>query len=754
LQSNARNRAVDAVEWMCNTLDLGLPIDMIEKPAVQEESLNSRERKRLPTAQPGQLKALEDTMEAAATDDSPTWLALLASWMQAMANLRLTDLLRRSVPVELYSDWIVFFCKQSKRKHDRAGFYWGVPSVTSSGYIWTVKFFEEYNRRRDSIAGAEMMGMIFRTDTHEYLSSSAVKAITLKAISGIVDGPELLATYSWRGMLPAAALLLGFSPAERLAVGESRNVESVSDEAPIIRRFAEAREGNTRVCKLICAKVFAELTKADTLTFDEVPVQRWEQLAKKARDEIGSQALSITLCWRNADVADSGGGFKVRKSQITFPKQLNGVPLAPSNRAGARYCGDYQSNSCQQREPCQLGLHKCAALFKAGRTCHGNHAGMDCRTWKKHAVIEGALDDQPRASAPKAEPRRPDIILRTALEVSMASDDSSTHPMEVFPSDHERPLQKRAKHADSRNQLQPEEDVVMMTATSKAMPKGRKRSLLKCVYDDSIMQGMLPQLRGRKGVRGNRINPEPPSLVAKVCNEEGKGELWLGPLPTAERMPTILETMPSIQIYCFRADPTAVTVEGNRGRGMHIPGAILFRCEMSNQYARLLDMQMLRPCVIDSLRQGDNAYIHCVSGITRAPLAAALLCATLMNINLDEAMYIINQCRNVDFNSGRNMHGAWIPKLLEESHSAAEEPTGFSCSVTKGSNKVVHATTFTKSGKMPICRWKDWNSDDQDLSLTAQSIERASSQFGGIFCAHCKSLMRATLQMQVKRSYS
>jgi len=187
---------------------------------------------------------------------------------------------------------------------------------------------------------------------------------------------------------------------------------------------------------------------------------------------------------------------------------------------------------------------------------------------------------------------------------------------------------------------------------------------------------------------------------------------------------------------------------------MHIPGAILFRCEMSNQYARLLDMQMLRPCVIDSLRQGDNAYIHCVSGITRAPLAAALLCAMLKNINLGEAKYIINQCRNVDFNSGRNMHGAWIPKLLEESHSAAEEPTGFSCSVTKGSNRVVHATTFTRSGKMPICRWKDWNSDDQDLSLTAQSIERASSQFGGIFCAHCKSLMRATLQMQVKRSYS
>jgi hypothetical protein len=123
------------------------------KPAVQEASLNSNEGKRLPTTQPAMLKALEDTMEAAATENSPTWLALLASWCQVMANIGTTDLLRRSVPVELYDDRIVFFCKQSKRKHNRAGFYWVVPSTTSGGYVWTDKFFEEYHRRRAGIFG-------------------------------------------------------------------------------------------------------------------------------------------------------------------------------------------------------------------------------------------------------------------------------------------------------------------------------------------------------------------------------------------------------------------------------------------------------------------------------------------------------------------------------------------------------------------------------------------------------------------------
>jgi hypothetical protein len=296
-----------------------------------------------------------------------------------------------------------------------------------------------------------------------------------------------------------------------------------------------------------------------------------------------------------------------------------------------------------------------------------------------------------------------------------------------------------------------------MTPVSKAMPKAKTQPLPRCVYDDSIMQKILPRLRGEKSLmRGNRINPEPPSLVAKICSEVGKGELWLGALPTAERMRTVLETKPSIQIYCFKSDPTEVSVEPSqrKGRGMHIPGAIFFRCEMSNPHARLQDMQMLRPCVMSSLRHGDNAYIHCVSGITRAPMAAAVLSAMLMGITLDEAKHIINQTRNVGFHSGRNLDGAWIPKLLRESWTEAEEPTGFSCSAAKRTNKVVHATTITVGERRPICRWRDRNTGDQDLTLTVNSIEQASRQFGGRFCAYCKSLLRASLQIQVERSYS
>ena len=105
------------------------------------------------------------------------------------------------------------------------------------------------------------------------------------------------------------------------------------------------------------------------------------------------------------------------------------------------------------------------------------------------------------------------------------------------------------------------------------------------VEDDSIMREPLPMLRSFSfGRRGNRLNPEQPRLAAKIRSEEGKGELWLAPLPTEQRMETIIETKHSIQIYCFLKDPTAVQVEPGGEWGMHIAEALVIRCEMSNPH--------------------------------------------------------------------------------------------------------------------------------------------------------------------------
>ncbi len=97
----------------------------------------------------------------------------------------------------------------------------------------------------------------------------------------------------------------------------------------------------------------------------------------------------------------------MKRSQIAFPKQLKGVPLAPSSRDGKRYCVHFQYDKCQEGDSCQLGLHKCAAVFRGGRTCHGNHPGIGCRYTDKHAVPEEANPEESPAQK-KTKMREPE----------------------------------------------------------------------------------------------------------------------------------------------------------------------------------------------------------------------------------------------------------------------------------------------------------------------------------------------------------
>jgi len=718
-QSRARCRAVNAISWMCRNLQLGWPIDKVEKPDTKKASLIGTECKQAPAAQPGMLKALSDVMVTGAETSDPTWLAHLASWLQAMANLRLGHVLRRSVPVERYNGWMLFFCKRGKQKHNRAGFYWGVPSETSCGYDWTVKFLEVYNQRRHSDVGREMMGMIFRTDTFGYLSAKAVNALSMDAVAGILENPEELTTYSWRRMLPTLALHLNFSRAERLAIGDWTDAKALGDEAPITLRYAEGKEGKSRTCKLVCAAVLSQLASKDIRTFDELPALQWGTLAGEARAKVESKPLDVNVLWRNPDIAESGGGFKMKRAQIAFPKQLAGVPLAPSSRDGQRYCVDFQTGTCRESDACQLGIHKCAAVFRSGRTCHGRHPGMDCRHTKKHAA-----------------------------------------PQEANPE--EAPPLKKARVDEPENCQEAERAKVILKEAPKKAAKFRAplhpEVIPLHVEDDSIMRRLLPRLREeRYDRRGNRLNPEPPRLVAKVCEEKGSGELWLGPLPTPQRLDTIAETKHSIQIHCFLKDPADVQVERGGEFGMRMPGTLGFRCEMSNPQARVRDMRALKSCLVNSLWQGDNAYVHCVSGISRAPMAASVMIAMAMGISFERAKDIVNQTRNVSFQKGEmRMQGDWIEAMLREGVTRAVVPTGFSCRVSNPNEVVVHATTVVVGSTEPICRWKKGAAGKQDFKgdiITVASIEEASNQFGGRFCVNCEALLRASLRLQVEEFF-
>ena len=296
---------------------------------------------------------------------------------------------------------------------------------------------------------------------------------------------------------------------------------------------------------------------------------------------------------------------------------------------------------------------------------------------------------------------------------------------------------------------------------AKALPKKAheaKRDRSPChIVSDSIIKKMLPSLnKKRDKVRGTRTDPEVPRLVAKVCKETGKGELWLGPIPTAGRMQLITNVKHSIQIHCFKRTPTEVEVRRGE-KGERIPDTMAFRCEMSNSRQRLTDMRLLKPRVVNSLRQGDNAYIHCVTGVSRAPVAAAVIASSLMDVSFGRAKYIINQARNVDFRgkSEEEMQRGW-DNILREAVSSTPSPTGFTCRNSSPGEVVVHATRMIANNLEPICRWRRGVAGEQGFkrgTITVPTIEEAANQFSGTFCTSCTPLLRASLALDVRRYY-
>ena len=104
----------------------------------------------------------------------------------------------------------------------------------------------------------------------------------------------------------------------------------------------------------------------------------------------------------------------------------------------------------------------------------------------------------------------------------------------------------------------------------------------------------------RQGVRGD---PEPPTLVAKVCSDEGRGEMWLSGLPTANALPEFQRRGVNIQVVCFSACPEHVQLfpEDMGTQGRMVPGARYLRLEMSNPGGRVKDLRRIANFVVQSL---------------------------------------------------------------------------------------------------------------------------------------------------------
>ena len=255
---------------------------------------------------------------------------------------------------------------------------------------------------------------------------------------------------------------------------------------------------------------------------------------------------------------------------------------------------------------------------------------------------------------------------------------------------------------------------------------------------------------GRRHKKGNRFEPEAPTLVAKVCSEPGRGELWLGGIPRTGILADHYENKKlSLQVCCMAKVPGDIVVDAKDGegsRGCVVPGCILFKFEVSHEVKRMEDWRRISGRVVSSIRSGDNGLVHCMGGVHRAPVGAAMFRAVLHDESFDEARNAIEAVRQVEFNKSLpRIGGLWIEQAIHGpwNHKSHLVPD---CWAAGMGRSMIHACRVDGKNLGPLCKWnqRDALSFFKSDKLQADTIEEAKT-WGRDFCARCEALLRCSV---------
>ena len=242
----------------------------------------------------------------------------------------------------------------------------------------------------------------------------------------------------------------------------------------------------------------------------------------------------------------------------------------------------------------------------------------------------------------------------------------------------------------------------------------------------------------------------------------------MGPVPTNGRLQRIMETKPSIQICCFKKSPTEVMVDDAdpESYGVLLPDTEYFKLEMSNAGVRKQDLRKLRTTLLTSMRQGDNAYIHCMTGLCRAAIGGALVGALVMDEEISCSISRVVDLRNVQMDKAwRNMGGPWMDLILNEACTVHPESNFFLAGTGRPTQTVVHAgiSAIGTDGvrrpddDYPLCQWKQGSrtvAPKEHRHMARCGAPEQAKAFSETFCKACLPKMSASGRVRVQQVFS
>jgi hypothetical protein len=143
---------------------------------------------------------------------------------------------------------------------------------------------------------------------------------------------------------------------------------------------------------------------------------------------------------------------------------------------------------------------------------------------------------------------------------------------------------------------------------------------------------------------GHRNGPEPPTLITM-----GPGKVFLGGIPKKEDAEWFEATNVTLCITCFAKSAAS--------QGGFVPPSVLnMNVEVSHEGRRAQMWSDAWKVIMCTFQAGESVLIHCMGGVHRAPVVAAVAHSKLMQVPLTAAVEHIERLRAVEFAKVRMHH--------------------------------------------------------------------------------------------------
>ena len=612
----AMGRAYHSLKWLQRNLLIPLHMDSVLQPeVVRAKPAIGDNSKQAPVLEPAMLRVLETAIIAAQPcKDWDAWTLDSGLWLP----------IRRAVVLRASPNMIHCWCPKGKQKNLRhGGFDFAIPRFfVTTQWDWWEMYKPAYLavpllKRRD-------FGMVFDSTKLASLTQSAITSAIRRIMSDHVQDPDSLTSYSARRVLPTLASLVGLEPTETQALSDWQLKPPEGQSLMPLRYSAVRYLLSVKIKLQLAGALRSALSSVHVTTWESISPGTWQQHLEKAKLECDESLVHEHVThWASQELSARAA----RRFTLTSPKMAyrnapleNLVPgkvvsLRLKGREQDVLCLRYQTNNCADPN-CRLD-HKCGILMRSGRTCAGQHPAADCfaKKYMSREAFQATQELQwpaagPTSSAASLGDRAPVSPAGGPVRAAAARAVSPAPEVEAVEDEEEEPA--LPVHLEPAREARPREAGAFRRGGQPARSRSRSPP------EDEIFNQWARERWSKPGHSGR---PEPPTPLPVP---QGMGTLWLDPLPTESLRSFFAEQGITAMVTAFLQPVHTQRAAGEQG---HFVEA--------------------------TLKRGEGAYVHCLAGVHRGPLAAGVMLAAIHGGDTHRATTMLQDARAVE------LHRMW-----------------------------------------------------------------------------------------------